>query len=253
MSFLVLWSICLSSSLVHFKNNSEYLTKETAQLFIPLMRVLLCGLVLSSSPELLKKLFHLRLFDDVCFQYSQVYVSFLFSEHFGSSIPFVICRFPLVIISMTHFSMPNSIPISSLYLLIAFIKVSNSVSFLANSLIPSIYIRWLIFSCDLWSLYPPVRFLSMCFSDIVAITKSNGDSATPWKVSLGIFTSAKLFPLAVSSTLQFSMVFSINFMTSLDTPNQLFPPALAVGFSLESECQQVSSGLQDSSEYSSQF
>ena len=34
ISFLVLWSICLSSSLVHFKKGPEYLTKYTAQVFI---------------------------------------------------------------------------------------------------------------------------------------------------------------------------------------------------------------------------
>ena len=33
-SFLVLWSICWSSSLVHFKNDPEYLLRRTAQVFI---------------------------------------------------------------------------------------------------------------------------------------------------------------------------------------------------------------------------
>ena len=40
ISCLVLWSICLSSSPVHFKNGLKYLTRETAQVFVPLMRFL---------------------------------------------------------------------------------------------------------------------------------------------------------------------------------------------------------------------
>ena len=62
--------------------------------------------------------FHIHMFDYVHFQYRQVFVSFLFLErsHFfwyGSSGPFLIHLFPLFIISMTHFCMPNSIYISS--------------------------------------------------------------------------------------------------------------------------------------------
>ena len=36
INFLVVWSICLS--LVHFKNNPEYLTRRTALVFILLIR-----------------------------------------------------------------------------------------------------------------------------------------------------------------------------------------------------------------------
>ena len=72
---------------------------------------------------------------------------FLSSPHvwFGSSIPFLICRFPFFIIRMAHSSMPNAILISSLYILTACFRVSKSISFLANSLLSSMYIRWLIF------------------------------------------------------------------------------------------------------------
>ena len=69
------------------------------------------------------------------------------------------------------------------------------------------YIRWLTFSCDLLSLYPAVHFLSMWFSGIIAIMNGRGDSASPWKIPLWIFVSAKLFPPAVNSTLQFFMVY----------------------------------------------
>ena len=86
----------------------------------------------------------------------------------------------------------------------------------ANNLMSSMYIRWLIFSCDLLSLYPVAHFLSMWFSGIMAIMNSKDDSASPWKMPLWIFVSAMLLPLAVSSTLQVFMVCSMKFMTSWD-------------------------------------
>ena len=78
------------------------------------------------------------------------------------------------------------------------------------------YIRWLTFSCDLLSLYQAVHFLSMWFSGIMAIMNSRGDSASPWKIPPWIFVSAKLFPPAFNSTLQFFMFFSMKFMVSCD-------------------------------------
>ena len=126
------------------------------------------------------------------------------------------CRFPLFIISMAHFSMPNSIPISRLYILKFCIRVSNSLTFFAKSLMSSMYIRWLIYSCDLVSLYPPVHFWSMWLSGIIAITNINGDSASLRKIPPLILTWAKLFLPAVNSTLQASTVFSINVKTSLN-------------------------------------
>ena len=52
----------------------------------------------------------------------------------------------------------------------------------ANSLMSSMYIRWLIFSYDLLSLYPAAHFLSMWLSGIMANMNSKGDSASPWKI-----------------------------------------------------------------------
>ena len=92
------------------------------------------------------------------------------------------------------------------------IRVSNSFSFLGSGLMSSMYIRWLVL-CDLLSFYPSVHFLGMWLNGIIAITNSNGFSASPWNIPLWIFTSAKLFPPAVNSTLQVSTVFSIKFMT----------------------------------------
>ena len=76
-------------------------------------------------------LFHLHSFVGVNFQYCQLLVSFLFSERsdswFGSSIPSIMCCFfPILIISITHFSMPNFILRSWLYILIVCIWVFNS-------------------------------------------------------------------------------------------------------------------------------
>ena len=59
-----------------------------------------------------------------------------------------------------------------------------------------------------------MHFLSIWLIGITVITNSSGDSASPWNKSLWIFISG--FPPSVSSTLQFSIVFSINFMTSSD-------------------------------------
>ena len=81
-----------------------------------------------------------------------------------------------------------------LYTLSTCIRISNSFLFLANFFMTSMYIRWLTFSCDLLSLYPPVHLPSMWLTGIIAITNSNGDSASPWNISLWIFAWAKLFP-----------------------------------------------------------
>ena len=58
--FLVLWSICLSSSLVHFKKSPEYFTLETTRLFIPLIRFQLPSLI--SSCFLVRLRYSLLLF-----------------------------------------------------------------------------------------------------------------------------------------------------------------------------------------------
>ena len=136
----------------------------------------------------------------------------LITTWFGSSTPSVICHLQLFLTSMVHFSMPNSIPISWLYIFTVCIRVSNPFSFLAKSLM-SIDIKLLIFSCNLLSLYTSMHFLKMWLSAIMAITNSNGDSASPWNMPLWIFASANLFPPAVNSPLLVYMVFSINYTT----------------------------------------
>ena len=78
----------------------------------------------------------------VRFPYTIVFVSFLsprvpILSWFNCSIPSVMCRFPFFIISLVHFSMPNSIPMCWLYILTACMRVSYSFSSLANSLMMS--------------------------------------------------------------------------------------------------------------------
>ena len=99
------------------------------------------------------------MFYGVCFQYSQLFVSFLFSESYdlfwwvgaGSSISSVIRCFLLFIISMAHITMPNSIPISYCISSLPVLGFPNLFTFFVNSLMSSINIWWSIFSCDSWS------------------------------------------------------------------------------------------------------
>ena len=72
--------------------------------------------------------------------------------------------------------MPNSILMSWLHIITVCMRVSSSFSFFANSLMSSMYIRWLIFPCNLLSLDPAVHFLSMWLSSIMVIMNSKGDS-----------------------------------------------------------------------------
>ena len=82
ISFFVLWSMCLSSSLVHFKNSLEYLTRSTAQVFIPLIRFLLHSFVSNSFLVILRYSFSIFSFISACLMVSAskmpkyLYVSF---------------------------------------------------------------------------------------------------------------------------------------------------------------------------------
>ena len=100
MSFLVLWSICWSS-LINFKNGSLYLTRGTAQLFIPLMIFLPYNLFSSSFLVLLRYLkkffFHLHLVDCVRFQYSQV------RGAFNKFPDFFVQAFKIVVLLKIHY------------------------------------------------------------------------------------------------------------------------------------------------------
>ena len=90
--------------------------------------------------------------------------------------------------------MPNSIPMSWLYILTSCIRVLSSFSFFVNS--------WCR-PCTLgdWS--------------FLRIMNSNGDSVSPWNIPLCTFPSTKILPPPVNSTLQVFMIFSISLLLRL--------------------------------------
>ena len=55
----------------------------------------------------------------------------------------------------------------------------------------------------------PVHFLRMGLSGIIAITNSNVERTSPWKIPLWISTSTKIFYPGVNSTFQFLMASGI--------------------------------------------
>ena len=82
---------------------------------------------------------------------------------------------------------------SWLYILTSCFQIFSCIK---NSLTSSMYMRWLIFSCNLLSLYLAVHFPIMWLSGIVAIGISNGDSSSPWNIPLWTLGSVKLLPSA---------------------------------------------------------
>ena len=89
----VLWSTLRTVLSMLCEGQSRYLSVWWNFCYIVWFRVVF------RSPEVFYLIFffHLRMFDDVRFHNSQVFVSFF---SFGSSIPSVICRFPLFIIRL---------------------------------------------------------------------------------------------------------------------------------------------------------
>ena len=138
---------------------------------------------------------------------------------FGSYISFVICCFFGLHFQHDTFYMLISTSVSSLYILTACNRASITFSFLIHNLMSSMNIRWSIVSCNSWSLYPPVHFLSIWrWVATWLIINSNSDSASPWNISYYIFTLVKRFPHAVISTLQ---VFHFIFDNLYDFPGHL--------------------------------
>ena len=209
ISFLVLWSIFRillwsTSRIVQSilrGGQSRYLSLLLGSCYIVLFRVTFWfswdTLFFSSSPLIWWR--QLPIFSE---RFDFFLIWFLLD-----SIPSVMRRFPLFTTSMVHFSMPNSILISWLYILTDSIRVSNTFSFLANSLTLSLYIKWFglflgftefVSGCD-W-------VASSLLETVMVIVNLSGICLS------GSF--AKLFLPAFNSSLQVSMVFSINFITS---------------------------------------
>ena len=147
-NFLVLWFICLSSCPIQKLSRISY--KGDCPGVYPFDEISAVELGLEKFSHSYKAffsnlLFHLCLFIGVHFQYSQVLVIFLFSKHSDSFLiwlfySFHYLSFFIFYYSMAHLSMLNSILMSWLHIFIVYIKISNSFSFFANSLMLSMYI-----------------------------------------------------------------------------------------------------------------
>ena len=158
------------------------------------------------------------MFDDFSLQDTQVFVRFrVFLSSLYLVVPFcqldIVCYISLQACRIFLCQIPF---MPWLYIVTARIREANSFLVFAIRLMSSMYIRWLIFSCDLLSLYPLVHFPSKCLSGIIAILNGNWDSTSPWKIPLWIFASAKILPYDVYFILQIFLVFSIRFNTSSD-------------------------------------
>ena len=153
--FFVLWSICWSSSLDHFKNGPIILQRGITQVLIPLMKCQLYRLFSGCFLVLLRYsfsiFFHLHFlmmspFNITKYLYVSFSPSFLIFSCFGSCIPSVNCLFYLSLLAWHIFYAKFSMSISWLYI------------HFANSFMSVLYISWLIFWA-LVSLHPPVHFL----------------------------------------------------------------------------------------------
>ena len=221
ISFLVLWSICWSSSLVHFKNGPEDHTRRTAQVFIPLMRFLPYSLASCSFPVLLGYSFKILSFLPACLMVSASNIPEYLSVFFS---PSVLIFLDLVILFLPSFSASHYQHGTFSYAKFhPYIHVLYSYwvyygfeffLFLANSLISSMDIWWLILFCNSLSLNTPCAFLGMWMSGTITITNNNGDSATSWNIPLWIFISTKLFHPVVNSTRKVFVVSSMNLTSS---------------------------------------
>ena len=137
---LVSWFIYLSFSLIHFKKKPEYLTRETILwwdfcCWVWFQEVFLSWYLLSWCflSSMFAWWYLLLIFSDIC--------SFLFLVILSwpsSSIPWIAFLISFFIISTEDFSIPNSVTISWLYIVMICIKVSSSFSNLENNVISSI-------------------------------------------------------------------------------------------------------------------
>ena len=162
ISFLVLWSICSTSSLVLFKNGHEYLTRRTAQVFIPLIRFLQNSFILSNYQVLKYSFlifsFNILLFDGVSFQYPQVFVSFLFSERSNFVFIWLFHFVRNVYYYHYHFT-PLRVVHTSVSRCFFHLRLSGSKTFPVSRTLLSILVDlneavvWMFFTCPLISTF----------------------------------------------------------------------------------------------------
>ena len=155
------------------------------------IRIILKSLVSCSFLVLLRYSFKVFSFISTCLCLLPIF------SWLGSSIPFVSYRCPFLIICMAYFLCQilflyyNSVfllPVLGFPILFHFWQTVQCC--------PCTVVDW-FFSCDLVSLSLPLHFISVWLSDIIVITNSNCDKASPWKIPLVIFTLAKIFLLSI--------------------------------------------------------
>ena len=142
--------------------------------------------------------FHLCCFDGVRFQYSKVLVSF---HYFKSPDMVLIWQlysfhwFSFTNFNYKHKTFVNGQYHSSILSVYSYFLYRNlsSYSFFSNSLMLSVYIRWLSFLMWLFlNLLLPVNSLRMWLSGIIVIKNSKRKSVSPWKMSLRIINDILL-------------------------------------------------------------
>ena len=168
INFLVFWSIYVSSSLVHVKNDPEYFIRVTAQVLI-IWKDFCCRCWFWK--------FFLIFWGTYIFLSVSLIVSWLPIYPRPCNIPslqvfscfpdFIILFLSLflfshVLMSAWHtFSKPDCISIYWLYILLIHFTVSSSFTFLAFWLTSSMYTSWITFSRNFGNLLPTVNSLGI--------------------------------------------------------------------------------------------
>ena len=140
--FHIFCFICLNSPRIHFKYGLEFATLGTALVFIPFIKFLLFSLFSNSFLVLLRYASLIFTFISTCLIMSasnypmHLYVSFspcdLIFSWFGSSISSVFYRFQFFITSIAYFSIPNSVFMSWLFIIIIIHTLELFTSALAD-------------------------------------------------------------------------------------------------------------------------
>ena len=138
---------------------------------------------------------------------------------FAKWTPVECCNFPLLVLKVAHFPIPNSILMSSLHSLTVCSRDSISLSLLLYNFKWSMKSRWLRrLRCKL---YPALCCLRRLVIGIIAVTKSMGDSESPWNTPLLMSTSHSVPPPTVSIVFQCSIRFSMKVRRFVSTPTSL--------------------------------
>ena len=143
INFLVLWSLCLSSSLVHIKNSPEYLIRRTAQVLIPLLRFLLYCLVSRNVIVLLRYAFLTSFF--IC-----VYLMGSISNIPNLAVLFL----PLIFLPTVHYQYDTFFKTNSIFTLLQYFIIIIIIIIIAVALIV-LFINYLL----LWFIFRVVLYI----------------------------------------------------------------------------------------------